>query len=45
MLSKRYEPTGVDHGSWIHVPSITYGLPFGDTCQVVEIQNVTSYNV
>ena len=29
MLSKRYESTEVDRGTWLHVPSGLTGLPAG----------------
>ena len=36
MLSKRYESTEVDHGTWQHVPSGTLWSTSSDTHQVVE---------
>ena len=37
MLSKRYESTGVDRRTWLHVPSGTPWSTSSDTHQVVEI--------
>ena len=37
MLSKRYESTGVDRRTWLHVPSGTPLYTSSDTPQVVEI--------
>ena len=38
MLSKRYESTGVDRRTWLHVPSWTHWFTSSDTHQVVEIK-------
>ena len=37
MLSKRYELTEVNRGTWLHVPSETPWSTSSDTHQVVEI--------
>ena len=37
MLSKLYESTEVDRGTWLHVPSGTHWSTSSDTHQVVEI--------
>ena len=41
MLSKRYESTEVDRGTWLHVPSGTHWSTSSDTHQVVEIHKET----
>ena len=42
MPSKRYESTGVDRRTWLHVPSGTPWSTSSDTHQEVEIKNETS---
>ena len=42
MPLKRYESTGVDHRTLLHVPSGTHWSTSSDTHQAVEIQKETS---